>query len=198
MHVGCLMIRKLFGLCVIVAALSGVAANAADFASLEWGEFKLDAESAVKPKSISVVNGDKQLSLTMALDGLVAHADGGKTENASSFSGEFIIQQPHYITLPAVDIEIKGFIVKTAGSTATLDITVGNIKQQIAWKADEVVSGPFTRTFTAPVAAGQLPAPFPVAATAIVNNNGNSGAILVSLESIDVKIGRVRLASNGF
>ncbi len=190
------MVSKLLGVGLVAVALLSVAAKSADFASLEWGEFRQDAESVVKPKSLSVVNGQEELSFAMELDKLVANADGAKTEASSSFSGEFLIQQPHYVTLPAVDIELKGHIIKTAGSTARLDVTIGNTTQTITWTASDVVAAAFTRNITSPIKAGQLPAPFPINASVFVTKDATGGAVLVSLESIDVKIGRVRLASN--
>jgi hypothetical protein len=192
------MICRLLSAAFVVVTLLGASAKSADFASLEWGEFRQDAESAVKPKSVSVVNGQEDLSVAMTLDTLVANADGAKTEDSSSFSGEFLIQQPHYVTLPAVDIELKGHIIKTAGSTARLEVTIGNTRETITWAANEVASGAFSKSITSPIAKGQLPAPFPVSAAVFVNKEAGSGAVLVSLESIDVKIGRVRLASNGY
>jgi hypothetical protein len=190
------MIRRLLGVGLVAVALFSVAARAADFISLEWGEFKLDPESAVKPKSVSVVNGNGELSLSMALDMLVANADGSKTEGSSSFSGEFLIQQPHYVTLPAINIELKGHIIKTAGSTARLEVTIGNTKDTISWSATEVLAAPFSKSITTPIAAGMLPAPFPINASAYVSKDAGGGAVLVSLESIEVKIGHMRVASN--
>jgi hypothetical protein len=189
------MIRRSIGIGLVAVALFSLSAKAADFVSLEWGEFKIDAESAVKPVSVSVVNGNEELSLAMTLDKLMANADGAKTEGSSSFSGEFLIQQPHYVTLPAVNIELKGHIIKTAGSTASLAVTIGNTTNVLKWDATEVISAPFTKSIISPVTAGQLPAPFPISASAVVNKDPGGGAVLVSLESIEVKIGRVRVAS---
>jgi hypothetical protein len=190
------MIRRFFGVGLVTVALFSVTARAADFISLEWGEFKLDPESTVKPKSVSVVNGNQELSFAMALDTLVANADGSKTESSSSFSGEFLIQQPHYVTLPAINIELKGHIIKTAGSTARLEVTIGSNKETIIWSANEVLAAPFSKTITSPITAGTLPVPFPINASAYVNKDAGGGAVLVSLESIEVKIGHMRLASN--
>ena len=192
------MIRRLLGVGLVAVTLFNVTAYAADFVSLEWGEFKLDAESAVKPTSVSVVNGVEELSMSMALDTLVANADGGKTEDSSGFSGEFLIEQPHYVTLPAINIELKGHIIKTAGSTARLEVTIGDTKNSFEWQTNEVVSAPFSKTITTAITKGQLPAPFPVSAIAFVNKAAGAGAVLVSLESIEVKIGRVRVASSQY
>jgi hypothetical protein len=189
------MIRKSIGIGLVAVALFSLSAKAADFVSLEWGEFKIDAESAVKPVSVSVVNGSEELSLAMTLDTLMANADGAKTEGSSSFSGEFLIQQPHYVTLPAVNIELKGHIIKTAGSTASLEVTIGNTKNVLKWDATEAISAPFSKSIISPVTAGQLPAPFPISASAVVSKEPGGGAVFVSLESIEVKIGRVRVAS---
>jgi hypothetical protein len=189
------MIRRSIGVGLVAVALFSLSAKAADFVSLEWGEFKIDAESAVKPVSVSVVNGSAELSLAMTLDKLMANADGAKTEGSSSFSGEFLIQQPHYVTLPAVSIELKGHIIKTVGSTASLEVTIGNSTNILKWDANEAISAPFSKSIISQVTAGQLPAPFPISASAVVNKEPGAGAVLVSLESIEVKIGRVRVAS---
>jgi hypothetical protein len=42
---------------------------------------------------------------------------------------------------------------------------------------------------------GALPVPFPVSAVAVVTKESGAGAVLVSLENIDVSISQVRVAN---
>ncbi len=190
------MIRKLLSVGVLSVGLLCVPAVGADFASLQWsGEFRLDAESGVTPKSVDVVNANNELNLGMTLETLVASADGIKMEGSSSFSGEFVIQQPHQASFPSVTVELRGHIIKTAGTTARLEVTIGDIKKTVEWKADQALSEPFLTTISAPIANGIIPTPFPVSAIAFVNKDAGSGAVLVSLEKIDVRIGQTRVAS---
>lgn len=190
------MIRNLLCAGVLSSLLIGAPAIAADVVSLEWGgEFRLAVDSAVKPKEVSIASGNNELSLEMALDTLVAGADGSKTEGSSSFSGEFIIRQPHHVSLPSVNIALRGHIIKTAGSTARLDVKIGATEKTIEWKTDEVLSESFVSTLSVSIAEGFVPVPFPVSAVAYVNKQPGGGAVLVSLEAIEVKIGQVRVAS---
>ncbi len=190
------MIRRLVSVGVLSILLAGAPAIAADVVSLEWaGEFRLAVDSDVKPKDVSIAGGNNELSLEMALDTLVAGADGSKTEGSSSFSGEFIIRQPHQVSLPSVNITLRGHIIKTAGSMARLDVKIGNTEKTIEWKAEEVLSEPFVSSMSVSIVEGFVPVPFPVSAVAYVNKQPGGGAVLISLETIDVKIGQVRVAS---
>ena len=189
-----MLVRKLLSLGVLLAAFVGAPAGAADLVSLNWGEFNLDSDSAVKPKSVDVKADKDELSLSLELDTLVANADGAKTEASSSFAGQFSIQQPDYVSLPSMHFELRGLIVKTAGSTASLEVTVGNLKKSVVWQDNEVLSEPFTASFSGSVPDGQLPSPLPISVLAFVRKAPGGGAVLVSLEKIDVKIGQVNVA----
>jgi hypothetical protein len=192
------MFRKAFAVAVIGFALTGVVAKAADFISLEWGEFNIDSESAVKPKSLAFVNSSDRLGLVMTLDTLVANADGAKLEDSSSMTGDFVVQQPHRLSLPSMTVELRGHIIKTTGSTARIEVTIGASKKTVEWTSADVQSGLFTVTMNEAVPNGQLPAPFPISALVIANKDAGSGAVLVSLDSIDVSVGQVRVARAEF
>jgi hypothetical protein len=191
------MIRTVSLSALISICLLGMPANAADMVSLEMGEFSIDAESAVKPKNVSVTNGQNELSFSMQLDTLVASADGAKTEASSSVMGNFVVQQPHRMLLPTMRIELRGHIIKTTGSTARLDLTIGNNKKTIEWKTDEAASKSFDIKLNEVIADGELPVPFPISAMAFVNKEPGAGAVLVSLESIDVNISQLKVADRG-
>jgi hypothetical protein len=188
------MFRKSLAFVFIGVALMGSVARGADFISLEWGQFNVDSESLVKPKSVSFVNGQDKLGLSMTLDTLVANADGGKLEGSSSMTGDFVVQQPHQLSLPSMTVELRGHIIKTVGSTAHLEVTIGGSKKVVDWTADQVLSGPFTVSMNEAVPNGQLPAPFPISASIVVNKVAGDGAVLVSLENIDVTVGQVHVA----
>jgi hypothetical protein len=189
------MIRAalLFGIATF--ALGGPAANSADMMSLEVGDFNIASDSIVKPHSVSVVNGKKLLTLSMQLDSLVAHADGSKIEASSSMEGNFIVQQPHQLVLPSMTVQLHGHIVKTLGSTASLDVTIGSALKTIKWNADEATARQFNITIIEPIVNGELPVVLPVSAIALVNKNAGTGAVLISLDRIDVNIGQVKVAS---
>jgi hypothetical protein len=90
---------------------------------------------------------------------------------------------------------LSGLIVKGLGSTAKLNIKIGDIEQVVEWKADEAASKAFEITLDQVVPNGELPVPLPLAAYAIVNTDAKAGPVLVSLETIDVKIGPVKVAT---
>lgn len=180
------------GLVVAVFACAG--ARAADLVSLEWGAFSTDIEGAIAPEVVTASTGRDELTLTMTLKSLSANADGAKTEDSASFAGYFPVQQPDYVALPQLYVELEGHIIKTPGATARLDVIIGNEKKTIEWKAGDNLAEAFTSTISATVADGQLPSPFPVAATLYVSKPADGGAVLVSLEKINLTVGQVRVA----
>jgi hypothetical protein len=184
--------------CVLLLGASVLAfstvASAADFASLDWGQFKVDPDSAVKPNSVSVVTGNDQLGLTMSFTALQASADAQKSEDSASLMGEFVVSQPAFVSLPKMVVEVHGHIVKAAGSTANIALTVGPSTQTITWASTDVDSGNFARTFTADVPNGQLPTPFPISATILVTRDQSAQPILVTVDQLTVKVGGVHVA----
>jgi hypothetical protein len=184
----------------LVSALVGLlalspSAHCADAASLDLGEFSIAADSPTVPKSVSVQNSEKQIVFSVKLDHLIANADGGKLEDSASMTGTFPVQQPQKIQLPSMTVVLSGLIVKGLGSTAKLNIKIGDIEHLVEWKADEATSKAFEITLDQVVPNGELPVPLPLAAYVIVNTDAKAGPVLVSLETIDVKIGPVKVAT---
>lgn len=190
------MIRSFFCAGAILAFGFTTQSFSADMASLEMGEFITSSESPISPKSVSIDSQREALHFSMKLDALSATADGSKMEGSSSFSGNFTVLQPYNVSLPVAKIQLKGHIVKTAASSARLDIIVGDAKEKIIWEENEVAAGLFDKTLNVVIANGQVPVVFPVSATLLVTKSPGSGAIFVSLDSIDVQIGPQRVASN--
>ena len=190
------MIRNLFYAGAILSYCFTAQAFSADMVSLEMGEFITSSDSEISPKSVSIDSGREALHFSMKLDALSATADGSKMEGSSTFSGNFTVMQPYNVPLPVAKIELKGHIVKTAASSARLDIIIGDAKEKIVWEENEVAAGLFDKTFDVVIANGVVPVVFPVSATLLVTKSPGSGAIFISLDSIDVQIGPQRVASN--
>ncbi len=188
------MIRVALSSLFFVFALFGTVVSAADTSSLEMGDFNIDTDSVVKPESVAINNSSKKLTFSMHLDSLVANADGKKTEGSSSMEGNFVVQQPQKISLPTMTVQLRGHIIKTVGSTASLDITIGTALNTIKWNADEVLAKAFDITVNEAIPNGELPVLLPVSAIALVNKNAGGGAVLVSLESIDVTFTPINVA----
>ncbi len=190
------MIRNFFYAGIILGLGFTAQSFSADLTSLEMGEFVTSSESPISPKSVSIDSQRQALHFSMKLDTLSATADGSKMEGSSSFSGNFTVLQPYNVSLPVATIQLKGHIVKTAASSATLDIIVGDAKEKIVWEENEVAAGLFDKTLNVVIANGQVPVVFPVSATLLVTKSPGSGAVFVSLDSIDVQIGSQRVAIN--
>ncbi len=190
------MIRNIFCIGAFFAFGFTPQALSADLASLEMGEFVTSSDSEISPKSVSIDAKREALHFSMKLDSLAATADGSKMEGSSTFSGNFTVMQPYNVTLPVAKIELKGHIIKTAASSASLDVVVGDAKEKIVWGESEVAAGVFDKTLNVVIANGVVPVVFPVSATLLVTKSPGSGAIFVSLDSIDVEIGPQRVASN--
>jgi hypothetical protein len=182
---------------LVLAAVFGVAARAADVVSLEWGKLTVEGDSSTRPKSWNAEARSGSMSLSMTFDTLTAKADGRINEASSDFSGYFTVQQPRSAVMSNLQIDLKGNIVKTAGATASLDVKIGGEHQLIEWKEDEEAAGPFVKTLKASIAGGQLPNPFTIAITANVKKQPDKGAAVISLEAIEVHAGPAKLASRG-
>ena len=190
------MIRNLLYTGAILTCCFTSHTFSADLVSLEMSEFVTSSESEIVPKSVSIDSSRETLHFSMKLDALAATADGKKLEDSSTFFGNFTVMQPYNVSLPLAQIQLKGHIVKTAASSARLDIIVGDAKESIVWEENEVAAGVFDKTLNVIIANGVVPAVFPVSATLLVTKNLGSGAIYVALDSIDVRIGSQRVASN--
>ncbi len=187
--------RMFKGACVaVMMAVSISHVWAADFVNLEWGEFKISYESAVKPKSVTTENRNGELRLSMSLDGFSAGADGAKLEGSSSMAGEFVIEQPSYAKLPSMSIQLKGTLVKTAGTTAEMLVNIGNAQQKLEWGSAEQFAGIYTKVLNVEVPDGRLPVPFPVSVQAFVKRDSTGGGILMTLDSVDIRLGQSGMA----
>ena len=180
----CFVMGCLFGLWCM-----GLAARAADISMLQATEFLPSIDSPTVPKAAKVVTNDTEINLSMDLDSLVANADGPKTEDSASMQGDMIVEQPGFVSLPVMVITVSGHIIKTAHSTARIDLQVGAASRRFFWGSDDVQSGRYSFTITETVADGKVPPLFPVTVLAFVTKDPGDGAVLVSLEKIQVKLG---------
>lgn len=182
---------------LVLAAVFGVAVQSADVVSLDWGKLTVESDSSTKPKSWNADARSNSMSLSMTFDSLIAKADGKINEASSDFSGYFTVQQPRSAAMSNLHIDLKGNIVKTAGSTASLDVKIGSEHQLIEWQDGEEAAGPFVRTIKAAIAGGQLPNPFTISITANAKKQPDKGAAVISLEAIEIRAGSAKLASRG-
>jgi hypothetical protein len=175
-------------------ALVGVSVQAADLVRLDWGDFTVESDSPSKPKSWEAKAGADTLSLAMTFDTLTAKADQGVAEGSAGMSGHFTVLQPQSVSLSNLRIELRGRIVKTAGSVARIDVVIGDAQRSVEWLESEEVADAFVRTIDAPVAGGQLPNPFTVSAILTAKQVSGKGAAIVTLEALDVDAGSSKLA----
>jgi hypothetical protein len=138
----------------------------------------------------------QEIDLSWVLDPLVANADGAKKEGSAGVEGNLIVAEPGFLTSPYMVIELRGHIVKTPDSTARIDVRIAGKNHTVSWLAEDVQAGKFMITLNEKVPAGALPSYFPVSALAFVTNAAKSGAVMVSLEKINIRIGKVRLATS--
>jgi hypothetical protein len=136
-----------------------------------------------------------EIDMSWVLDPLVATVDGAKSEGSASVEGNLVVLEPGYVTVPSMVIELTGHVVKTLRTTARIDVRIGATHRTVSWKADDVQSGRFKIELDAPMVAGKLPAYFPVSALAMVTKEGTSGAAMVSLEKIVLRVGKARVVA---
>lgn len=168
--------------------------QAADFVNLDWGDFKLSYESSTKPKSVVVDSKAGELGLSITLDNFTASADGAKREGSASVEGEFVVQQPASVKLPAMSIELRGTLVKTPGTSAEMIVEIGSAQQKISWPQEESVAGAYSKVLTVANPNGELPTPFPVKVQAFVGRTNGSGGVMLTLDSIDVRVGQPQVS----
>jgi hypothetical protein len=179
---------------IMLVALLGVAAQSADLVRLDWGDFTLESDSQNKPKSYDAKAGPGGMTVSMTFDTLTAKADGKVNDASASMSGHFTVHQPRSASMPDLRIELRGRIVKTKGSTARIDVTIGNEQRSIEWSESEEVADAFVRTFNASIEGGQLPNPFTISATASAKKTTDHGAAVITLESLSVEAGSSKVA----
>ncbi len=154
-----------------------------------------DQERLIVTRSIPELDKAQEMDLSWVLDPLVANADGGKKEDSAAIQGNMVVPEPGYISAPYMQIELNGHIVKTADTTVRLDIKIDGKNHTTSWAADDIQAGKFKITLNAEMAEGNLPAYFPVSAIAFVTNSSKRGAAMVSLEKINIRVGKVSVAA---
>jgi hypothetical protein len=154
-----------------------------------------DQERLIVTRSIPEVDKAQEIDLSWVLDPLVANADGGKKEDSAAIQGNLVVPEPGYISAPYMQIELNGHIVKTADTTVRLDIKIDGKNHTTSWPTDDIQAGKFKITLNAEMSEGKLPAYFPVSAIAFVTNSSKRGAAMVSLEKINIRVGKVRVAA---
>ena len=154
-----------------------------------------DREKAVATRSIPKAETGREFDLSWVLDPLVANADGGKKEDSAAIQANLVMPEPGYVSAPYMLIELNGHIVKTADTTVRLDIKIDGKNHTTSWPTDDVQAGKFKITLKAAMAEGELPDYFPVSAIAFVTNNSKRGAAMVSLEKINIRVGKVRVVA---
>jgi hypothetical protein len=212
------MIRRLVILLIAACVCYGPVATAADLPLMRAAGAVQPRKAAVKPKKSNVktpqvaiapkqnlkqqadtskavgVPKGTEIDLQWVLDPLVATADGSKTEGSASAEANLIVVEPGSMSSSYMVIELSGHVVKTAQTTARIDVRIGDIRRTVSWKTDDVESGRFKVEFRADIAEGKLPDYFPVSAIALVTNGGKATAVMVSLDKIGVRVGNVLLA----
>ncbi len=156
----------------------------------------VEEKPAVANREVVPEAEQKEINLSWVLDPLVANADGAKKEGSAGVEGNLVVAEPGFVTAPYMVIELRGHVIKTPGSTARIDVRIAGKNHTFSWSAEDVQSGKFVFTLNEEVPAGDLPSYFPVSALAFVTNSAKSGAVMVSLEKINIRIGKVRLATS--
>jgi hypothetical protein len=175
-------------LCMVILFGAGTA-NAADVAGLGWGgEFLLAQDSGSETKSANISKSPASLGLQLEFASLQAGADGAKAEASSSFSGQLVVLKPQNIKIPTITLSLKGTIIKSLGSTARVDIIIGDLRKTYEWKVEQILSGSFQDTLSATVGDKLMSAPMPVSVTAWVTKTPGGGAVLVTVDKLDITI----------
>ncbi len=172
----------------------GVIKHKAKISAAKFRQAK-DQEQLIVTRSMPKVDKAQEIDLSWVLDPLVANADGGKKEDSAAIQGNLVVPEPGYISAPYMQIVLNGHIVKTADTTVRLDIKIDGKNHTTSWPADDIQAGKFTITLNAEISEGKLPAYFPVSAIAFVTNSSKRGAAMVSLEKINIRIGKERVAT---
>ncbi len=182
----------LFAACVS----SPIIPFAADVAGLTWGQFVTGTTSEAQSPSVDLSSEQGKLRAKIRVGDLTANADGEKTNASATFSGEFLLTQPKHSDLGSFRATISGLIVKTAGSTARIDLAFGDIRKTIEWQATDVKSERFEQVITAVVPGGRVPVPFPVSALLLTSKPADSGAVLLTLDTIDIELAPILVGDN--
>jgi hypothetical protein len=182
-------------LCAASCTMSPVT-FAADVAGLTWGQFVTGTTSEAQSPNVDLSSEQGKLRAKIRVGDLSANADGEKTNASATFSGEFLLTQPKRSDLGSFRATISGLIVKTAGSTARIDLAFGDIRKTIEWQATDVKSERFEQVITAVVPGGRVPVPFPVSALLLTSKPADSGAVLLTLDTIDIELAPILVGDN--
>jgi hypothetical protein len=180
-------VRAFFAFALV--CFSGAAVLAADLPSLSWGEFTRTDDDPAKAE-MSPKADRQRLDVTMKLTGFEANADGDKLEGSANFIGQFLVSQPKKVELDQVRAKVAGLIVKTAGTTARIDITIGGATQSIEWAASDVKAERFETEIMGELPNGRITAPFPVSAIALVKREAGAGSVLVTVDTITIEVSK--------
>lgn len=142
--------------------------------------------------NVAPVGSDMKLSWT--LDTLVANADGGKNEGSASVTGNLVIHKPRIKFGSALTIELIGHIIKTPQSEVRLDVQIGPVKRTVVWNSDEVKSGIFKIILDEKMPAADMAGNLPASVLAFVTKHGDGAAAMISLEKVNLHLGKVNLA----
>ena len=142
--------------------------------------------------NVAPVGSDMKLSWT--LDTLVANADGGKNEGSASVTGNLVIHKPRIKFGSALTIELIGHIIKTPQSEVRLDVQIGPVKRTVVWNSDEVKSGIFKIILDEKMPAADMGGNLPASVLAFVTKHGDGAAAMISLEKVNLHLGKVNLA----
>ncbi len=177
--------RRFASYALFALALSATSAAAADVVGLSWGEF-VTSEAQAPMLELSAAQGKLQASIKIG--DLGANADGNKTEASDTFNGQFLLTQPKRSDLGSFRVTIGGLIVKTSGASARVDLTFGNIKKTIEWLDADVKAERFETEVTGVIPGGRVPVPFPVEAIILVKKPADSGAVLLTVDTIKIEL----------
>jgi hypothetical protein len=156
---------------------------------------RLQAAATPKADAASTQTAkDGSANLSWTLDTLIANADGGKDEGSASMIGSLAVAKSVRNLGPQLTIELIGHIVKTSDSSVRIDIQIGDVKHSVVWKNDEVKSGQFKIFLDEKMPAGGMPGRLAASALAMVTKQGDGRAAMVSLEKINLHLGKYRVA----
>jgi hypothetical protein len=179
----------------LFVALSSSVSFSADVSALEIGDFTPHTDGLFTTASAVTSLGKSETNLAMKIDAFEVKAEGDVNESTSSFSGHFEVSQPARLPIRKVEVEISGLIIKSAGSTAMINVNFGGTTKTITWGEADTLAQAYKETITIELPDGRLPAPFPVEAIATVKKAPNGSSVLVTLKEINVRMGELSTAS---
>ncbi len=188
--------RKFVVSAVLATTLMASGVFAADLAGLNWGQFVTSETSESQSPVVELASENGKLKARIKVGDFAANADGATTNASATFAGEFLLTQPRNTDLGSLRATIGGLIVKTSGSSARIDVAFGDVKKTIEWANAEVKSERYEHVMTATVPGGRVPVPFPVSALILTSKPADSGAVLLTVDSIEIELGPALVGEN--